>query len=122
MTQYVCIKCPLSCKLKIKKQKDEIMVWGNNCAKGELFAKQEFFAPKRTVTSLIKIINGDKPVLPVKTSAPVPKEKVDKVLKIISQITIQAPVKIGDIVYKNIYEEVDLVATANVQNIKIARD
>lgn len=122
MIQYVCIKCPLSCKLKVKKQKDEIVVLGNNCAKGEIFAKQEFLAPQRTVTSLVKIINGDKPVLPVKTSAPIPKEEVDKALKIISRIKIQAPVKIGDIVYKNICEEVDLVATANTKISKIARD
>lgn len=115
MTEFVCIKCPLSCKLSVIKQNDEIVILGNNCAKGASFGKQEYLAPKRTVTSLIKVINGDKPVLPVKTSAPIPKEQVNKVLDIISKIQVQAPINIGDIVYKNICDEVDLVATSYTQ-------
>ncbi|HEY8444076.1 MAG TPA: DUF1667 domain-containing protein [Clostridia bacterium] len=119
MSQFVCIKCPLSCKLSVIKQNDEIIVSGNNCSRGEEFAKQEYIAPKRMVTSLVKVIGGDKPVLPVKTSAPIPKSEVKRVLEIISHIEIQAPVKIGDIVYKNIYDEVDLVATSRAQRLEI---
>jgi CxxC motif-containing protein len=118
MSQLVCIKCPMSCKLSVIKQNDEIIVSGNNCLKGKEFATQEYIAPKRTITSLVKVIGGDKPVLPVKTSAPIPKGEVKIILEKISHIEIQAPVAIGDIVCKNIYEDVDLVATSytNISN------
>ncbi|HEY8424153.1 MAG TPA: DUF1667 domain-containing protein [Clostridia bacterium] len=122
MSEFVCIKCPLSCRLSVERQNDEIIVTGNNCSKGREFGKQEYLAPKRVVTSLVKIINGDKPVLPVKTSAPVPKEDVKKVLDIISKLEVQAPVNIGDIVYKNIYDGADLVATSYTRRLNASEN
>ncbi|HEY8390750.1 MAG TPA: DUF1667 domain-containing protein [Clostridia bacterium] len=117
MNEFVCIKCPMSCKLKVFSNKDNITVQGNNCKRGELFGIQEFTAPKRTVTSLVKVIGGDKPVLPVKTSSPIPKEHVKIVLNKISKISISAPISIGDVVFKEIDEGVDLIATSNTLRI-----
>lgn len=118
MTELVCIKCPMSCKLKVDNFDERISVQGNNCMRGELFARQEYIEPKRIVTSLVKVIEGDKPVLPVKTSAPVIKKNIKAVLNKISKITVNAPVNIGDIVFKDIDVGVDLVATSSTNIIK----
>ncbi len=117
MTELVCIKCPMSCKLIVKSFQDQIKIEGNNCVRGEHFARQESIEPKRIVTSLIKVLDGDKPVLPVKTNAPVLKENIKTILIKISKIEVNAPVNIGDIIFKDIDDGVDLVATSKTQKI-----
>ena len=46
-----CIMCPLGCSLVATKDGDEIKVTGNNCQRGEIFAKEELTCPMRIVTS-----------------------------------------------------------------------
>lgn len=117
MQNYICIKCPVGCRLIVDNIDEEITVIGNKCTRGAEFGRQEFTNPKRTVTSLIKVINGDKPVLPVKTTKPVYKENIRSVLDKIAKISVPAPIKIGDIICKDIEEGVDLVATSITQRI-----
>ena len=52
------------------------------------------------------------PVVPVKSSGPVPKDKMFECMSVINSATIKAPVKIGDVVIENILGlGVDIVAT-----------
>lgn len=51
----------------------------------------------------------------VKSSAPLPKEKLFDAVKELGAITLKVPVRIGDIVVKNILDTgVDIVATKNI--------
>ena len=43
MTNLTCIMCPMGCSIQISKgSKGELVVTGNNCVRGEQFAKEEF--------------------------------------------------------------------------------
>ena len=102
--ELVCIKCPRGCNLVINNE----TITGNLCPRGVDYAKEEMTCPMRIVTALIKSSNN---VIPVKTSAEVPKDKINDVLKEISKMKSKQ-LKIGDIVKKNICGlGVDIVVT-----------
>lgn len=114
---FTCIRCPRGCRLTAERLDDRVSVSGNLCPRGRVYGEQEFCEPKRMVTSLVKVVGGDKPVLPVKTTEPVIKSVVKAVLDKIMIIRINAPVSAGDVVMKDIVEGVDLVATSDVLKI-----
>ncbi len=110
MKKMICIMCPLGCELTVEQNGMEICVSGNNCVRGERYAKDELTCPVRIVTSLVKTANG---VLPVKTTAPVPKAKVDTVVAEIAKLNLKSA-KMHDVVIKNILNlGVDVVVTGN---------
>ena len=81
MKELVCIGCPRGCQLKIEKNnRDEWVVTGNTCKRGEAFAISEMTAPKRTICSVVKTAFPETPVLPVRVSADIPKERIFDVM------------------------------------------
>ena len=63
----------------------------------------------------VKVEGGRLPVVPVKSSVPVPKEMLFDCMTEINKVTVKAPVKIGDVVLKNILNTgADIVATNEV--------
>lgn len=106
----ICIMCPMGCPLTVENKDGEIVVTGNTCKRGEVYGKDEFQHPKRAITSLVKVKNGE--VASVKTTDTVPKERIFDVVKFIGTIVADDCVRIGDIVAKNILGlGVDLVIT-----------
>lgn len=105
-----CIMCPLGCSLTVEKTKEQIKVTGNNCIRGEQFAKEEISSPKRIITSLIQTEKG---VTSVKTSCPIPKNMIFDVMKEIDRVYVKSA-KIGDVVIKNVLNTgADIVVTKN---------
>lgn len=74
----ICIMCPMGCPLDINKVGDKIVVTGNTCKRGEIYGTQEFTAPKRVVTSLVRLTSGG--VVSVKTDGLVLKTLIPEVL------------------------------------------
>ena len=112
--KMICISCPKGCELDCEKAGDAITISGNACAKGEAYAKAEIVNPTRMVTGLVRVAGMRKP-LPVKTKTAIPKPKIDAVLFAFHQTTVQLPVRIGDVIIKNVAGTgVDVVATANM--------
>ena len=61
-------------------------------------------------------IGGKLPVVSVKTASDIPKNKIKECAAGLKNITVQAPVKIGDIVLENIGGTgIALIATKNVE-------
>ena len=54
-------------------------------------------------------------MLAVKTNKPIKKEELFKAMEIINKINPKPPICIGDIIIKDIYDGVDVVACANVK-------
>lgn len=105
-----CIMCPLGCSLVATKDGDKITVTGNNCNRGEIFAKEELTCPMRIVTTSVKTEKG---VKSCKTTKPVPKAKIFDVMKEIEKLRLK-DAKYGEIVVKNILGTgADIVITAN---------
>jgi CxxC motif-containing protein len=77
-----------------------VTVTGNRCPRGAAYAVEELRAPKRTVTATCAIVDaGDGPRrVPVKTSAPCPRERIHELLKDIYTLSVRLPVQTGDVV------------------------
>lgn len=114
--ELTCIRCPIGCQIKVTLENGEVRsVTGNSCPRGEEYAISEVTHPARTVTSLVKLQGGSRPVVSVKTASDVPKDRMMDVVRDLKDITLKAPVRIGDIAAKNIAGTgVDVIVTSNV--------
>lgn len=111
--ELICISCPKGCHLKVDEEK--LTVSGNSCPKGAEYGVNEVTNPVRIVTSTVKVSGGEVPVVSVKTEKAIPKGLIMKCMEEINKASISAPVKIGDVIIKNVLETgVDVVATKNV--------
>jgi len=111
----ICILCPVGCNIKIKKNK-KLVIKGAKCIKGIEYSKHEILNPKRILTTSILVKNGILPLISVKTSKPVPKDKIFKILKIIKKKSVNAPIYIGDIIIENILDTgSNIVSTKTVE-------
>jgi CxxC motif-containing protein len=115
--ELVCIGCPMGCMLNVEMEQGEVTkVTGHTCPKGEKYAYKEVTNPTRIVTSTVRVNNGKLPVVSVKTSCDIPKEKINSCMEAIQGIVVTAPVYIGDIVLKEFAGiRCDIVATKNVE-------
>ena len=111
----ICINCPLGCPLTVGIEDGKVVsVEGNTCRRGETYTVKEITNPSRTVTSTVKVVGGERPVVAVRTKTDIPKEKIFACMEAINAAEITAPVKIGDVVIADVCGTgVDVVATAN---------
>lgn len=96
----ICIMCPMGCPIEITEKDGVVSVSGNTCPRGAAYGKQEYTAPKRTLTTLAKMSGGG--VASVKTSTPIPKERLFDALDFIRTLTVPADCKIGDVAAKDL--------------------
>lgn len=115
MKELICIVCPNGCHLKIDPE-NGYAVTGNKCDRGIEYGKAELQNPVRMVTSTVILEGAGSRRLPVKTSAPVPKNMIFRVMEKIDTLTVCAPVKTGDVLLKNVLNTgADIVACKNVE-------
>lgn len=97
--ELTCIGCPLGCQVRAEIEDGKVVkVSGNTCPKGESYARKEVTAPVRTVTTTVKVTGGVIPVVSVKTIGEIPKEKIFDCIRALKNVTVEAPVHIGDVV------------------------
>ncbi len=112
-----CIECPVGCLVTVERQGDKIVsVTGNSCPRGKAYAKNEVICPRRIITSTVRLEDGR--MLPVKTDRGVKKSEIFQVMEKINGLCVPLPVKIGDVLYAQIAEGCDLVATAEAKKEK----
>lgn len=117
--ELICIICPVGCSIKVSKTIDNISIKGALCNRGIEYARQEILDPRRIVMTVIRVKNGNLPVVSVKTSIPIPKNCIDKVLKLTALIEVEAPIEIGQAIAKDICGA-NLVATRRIE-VKISK-
>lgn len=113
MKILTCIVCPVGCKIRVDEDGN---IYGARCDRGINFVKRELLSSERILTTTVKIKGGIVKVLPVKSSKPIPKDKLIDIVKRISSISVSAPVNRGDVVYKD--DEVELIATRSIPEVK----
>ena len=113
MKELICINCPLGCHLSVDDvDVQNIKVTGNTCPRGVTYAVSEVTAPKRMVTSSVSVTGSKVKRVSVKTSAPIPKDKIFQCLAEIKNVTATAPVAIGDVLLANVCgTDVNIIAT-----------
>lgn len=116
-----CIVCPIGCKILVKIDGTQLeIVGGNKCKRGIEYAKNEVFDPRRMLATSVLVNGGEWPLVSVKSSKPVPKEKLFPILKEIKRTAVNAPVKSGQTIIKNVANtDISIVATKTVKNNKI---
>ena len=113
--RFTCIVCPLGCYVEAELEGENLKIHGCKCSRGEEWVRSEIFQPKRILVSVIKVKNGVYPVASVKTDRPVPKDKIFQVMKFLSNLEISAPVKMGQVIVKNVLDTgANIVATRDV--------
>ena len=106
--ELVCIVCPRSCRMTITSDGDELVVTGNTCKRGKEFAVSEMTDPRRTVCTSV-------PVLPVRVSGPIPKNRIFDLMHEVNRITVSKRLGREEVVVPNILNlGVDLIATSNI--------
>ncbi|MCD6223502.1 MAG: DUF1667 domain-containing protein [Deltaproteobacteria bacterium] len=119
--KIVCILCPIGCELEIEIEKNKVVsVKDNLCEKGIEYAKKEIENPTRSISSFVSVQNSKKyETIPVKVSSVIPKSKIFDVMNEIKKIQLKAPIKLGDIIIKNVLNlNVDIVVTRSVEKDK----
>lgn len=97
--ELICIVCPRGCHLVVD---ENLNVTGNTCKRGEAYGKNEVTHPTRTVTSTVRLEGGTLSRLPVKTSQPIPKDRIFDVMAAINQIRVSAPVAMNAVLLPNV--------------------
>lgn len=115
-SHYLCINCPLGCRLEVDSAGDDIVeVRGNACKRGLEFAQQEHTDPRRMVTTTVAIRGAALARLPVATVAAVPKARVHDVCRALHALEVRAPVRMGDVILADVLGTgVDVVATRSL--------
>ncbi|MBR5782753.1 MAG: DUF1667 domain-containing protein [Clostridia bacterium] len=110
----ICISCPLGCPLSVEMDESGkvLSVSGNSCKRGEQYAIDECTNPVRMLTTTIRVHGGALPMIPVKTSAPIPKGKMMECMQVINRMALDAPIRMGEVIICNICDTgVDIIAT-----------
>ena len=97
-----CIVCPTGCQIQAISKGSDIVFEGYTCERGLEYAKQEYFEPKRILTTTIRVENGFLPLIPVRTDKPILKEKLKEALDEIAKTQVNAPIEMGEILIENI--------------------
>lgn len=114
-----CIICPTGCLVHVENINGELIIEGHSCKRGEVYARDEFIAPKRILTTTMRVENGFLPLIPVRSDKPIPKDKLVETLKEIAKIQFSAPIKMGDVLIENVLElNFNIIASRDLIQIK----
>ena len=111
-----CINCPVGCRMTVALTEAGafLSVTGNTCIRGAAYAKQECTMPLRMITAVIPVQGSSTP-LSVKTSRPVPKQKIAAIMPELSKVRVAAPVRIGDVIIADVLDSgSDIIATRSL--------
>ena len=118
MEEFVtCINCPVGCRMKVSvsDKGDFLSVTGNTCPRGAAYARQECTSPERMLTAVIPVMGRETP-LPVKTSRPVPKSMIFRIMRELGRLSVQPPVSAGQTVLPDVLDTgVDIIATRKME-------
>ncbi len=115
--ELICIGCPMGCPVTVELEGGEIVnVTGHTCKRGDVYARKEVTNPTRIVTSTVMVEGGTADMVSVKTRDDVPKGKIFECVQALKGLTVQAPVRIGDVILSNAAGTgVDIIATKGVE-------
>ena len=114
---FTCIECPSGCIMCVDIVNGKVIaVSGNNCSRGEKYARSEVENPERILTSTVVAEGLDSRMVSVRTRTAIPKDKIVSTMKIIHKLKLNTAIKCGEIVVENINDTgVDLLATRDAE-------
>ncbi len=121
--ELTCVVCPNGCSIVVNVDNDEnpvvTKVQGNICPRGEAWARQEVENPMRTIASSVPVQGGDFPLASVRTNRPIPLAEIREVMQEIREVSLEAPVEIGQVVLSRPAGcDTEVIATRRVRSIR----
>ena len=116
--EYTCIGCPIGCPLQLIHKGSKITeISGYECDRGAKYAKQEFTDPRRGLSTTVEVAGSRWKRLPVKVTGPVEKGRILEVARKIHELHVEAPVKLGQVLLKDLMGEkgIDVVACRSIE-------
>lgn len=114
---YTCVICPNGCEIDVEtSERGEILsISGAGCKRGVAYARQETVCPRRTLSSSIRVINGEEPLVSVRLTTSVPRDSLMQVMEAIRAAKVEAPVRSGSCLIANVLGlGSDVIATKSV--------
>lgn len=116
--QLICIGCPMGCPMTVTLENGQVLsVEGNTCRRGDIYARKEVTAPSRIVTSTLRVSGSQtgSVTVPCKTRTDIPKEKIFELMQALTDVTVPAPIRIGDVLIPDAAGTgVDVIATKDI--------
>ncbi|MFC1579889.1 DUF1667 domain-containing protein [Thermodesulfobacteriota bacterium] len=114
--EVICIVCPLGCRMDVKMEGSEVVsVGGNQCKKGPRHAQKEVTFPGRILTTTVNTVFPRIPLLPVRSSEEIPRDRLMACMGEISRLQVKGKVSVGDPIIKDILGlGVDIVACRTI--------
>lgn len=114
MRELVCITCPNSCRMTAKLEDGQWIVTGNKCARGQKFAEDEMTCPKRTFSTTVRTAWDVVPVIPVRISCEIPKERIFDVMQEINHMTVRRAIGRDEVLIRDVLGlGADVIVTSN---------
>ena len=116
--EYTCIVCPNGCAIEAEYSDggDDIIFRGALCRRGEAYVRQELTDPRRTISSSALVKGGEKDLVSLRLTSPIPLAMIDDAMEEIKKLRIEAPVSSGDILIKDLLGTgSDVIATRDVE-------
>jgi len=116
ITHYLCIGCPLGCRLEVETEDHEIIeVRGFGCRRGREYAEREHVDPRRMASSTVRVHGARWDRLPVRTDRPIPKDQVRAVCAALRAVEVTAPILMGQVILRNaLGTGADIIATRDL--------
>ncbi len=115
--EIVCIVCPNGCRMNVfvDEQNRVIRVENALCRNGRAYAENEVQCPRRSLTSTVKVKGGTYPLVSVRSSKPIPKEKLQEAVNELRLLELTAPVDFHQVVVSDILGTgADIVTTRQI--------
>lgn len=115
--EIVCIICPNGCRMNVSvNEKNQVTLVENAlCERGKTYARDEIQYPRRSLTSTVRVIGGEFPLVSVRSDRTIPKEKIKDALIELRKVELQAPIKYHQVVVSNILgTDANIITTKEV--------
>ena len=117
--EVTCIICPVGCRAKVTVRGSEVEVGNVDCPRGKEYVLKEITKPERDFFSIVQVQGGRFPVCPVRSTQPVPKDKILDCAKEMARIVVKAPIHVGDTILDNINDlNIDIIATRDIEKVE----
>ena len=116
-SEYICVTCPVGCALRATVEGSNLLeVRGQSCQRGFDFVLEELTDPRRTLTTTVQVNHGALPLVPVRSTAPLPKHMVMQVARALRTILIEAPIVEHQVVMSSVFGTgIDMVTTRDLE-------
>lgn len=106
---FVCVVCPRGCALEVELAPpaapglppSAARVRGNECRRGEEYARREVVDPRRSLTSTVRTADPAFPRLPVRSSGDIPLARLREAARALDGLVAPADAKVGQVLARD---------------------